>query len=281
MKNANPSRYVTRSVERALTILQLFIVGEAEIGLSDISSRVGLHQSTVFRLLVTLASAGFVEQDGRTGRYRLGPSALSLGQAFLRHSDLRQIAEGPMAELRDRCGETVHLATLVGAEVLYLEKLPGLHPIGLMSSRVGDRAPGHCTGLGKVLLAQEPEATVRESFRGGLRAYTPATITRMEGLLSTLAQVRTAGFAIDDEEHEQGVVCVAAPIFDSRKVVAALSVAGPAERIRQEIRGSHLTEQVLAAADEVSAKLGRVVAPDRAAREAPRPRRARRPASRR
>lgn len=281
MKNANPSRYVTRSVDRALAILRLFIVGEAEIGLSDISTRVGLHQSTVYRLLVTLASAGFVEQSAHTGRYRLGPTALSLGQAFLRHSDLRQIAESPLAELRDRSGETVHLASLVGPEVIYLEKLPGLHPIGLMSSRIGDRAPAYCTGLGKVLLAHEPEATVRESLRGGLRAYTPATITRMDTLMAALARIRESGFAMDDEEHERGVVCVAAPVFDSRKVVAAISVAGPADRIREEIRLSGLTERVLAAADDISARLGSVVAPRRPVQAAARPRRARRPAARR
>jgi IclR family acetate operon transcriptional repressor len=259
MKEANRSRYLTRSVERALTILHLFVIGEAEIGLSDISARVHLHQSTVFRLLATLGAAGFIEQNAQTGRYRLGPAALSLGQAFLRHSDLRQIAEAPLAGLRDRSGETVHLATLVGTEILYLEKLPGLHPIGLMSSRVGDRAPAHCTGLGKVLLAHEPEPTVREQFKSGLRPYTPRTITRLDVLLPKLAGVRQAGFALDDEEHELGVVCVAAPVFDSRRVVAAISVAGPADRIRQEIRADHLKEEVLAAADEISARLGRVV----------------------
>lgn len=260
MEDGNRYRYVTRSVERALTILHLFVVGEAEISLSDISRRVGLHQSTVFRLLATLRAAGFVEQNPHTGRHRLGPAALSLGQAFLRHSDLRQIAQSPLANLRDRSGETVHLATLVDTEVIYLEKLPGLHPIGLMSSRVGDRAPSHCTGLGKALLAHEPEAVIRDSFKDGLREYTPKTITRMSALLSELAKVRQLGYALDDEEHEQGVVCVAAPVFDSRRVVAAISVAGPADRIREEIRSSELNEQILAAANEISAKLGRVAA---------------------
>lgn len=260
MKDGDRYRYVTRSVERALTILHLFIVGEAEIGLSDISGQVGLHQSTVFRLLVTLSASGFVEQNSQTGRYRLGPAALSLGQAFMRHSDLRQIAESPMASLRDRSGETVHLATLDRAEVIYLEKLPGLHPIGLMSSRVGDRAPAHCTGLGKALLAHEPEPVVRDYLKVGLRGYTPRTITRMGALLTELEKVRQAGYAMDDEEHEVGVVCVAAPVSDSRRVVAAISVAGPADRIRDENRDSKLTEQVLAAANEISAKLGRVTA---------------------
>lgn len=261
MNDENRSRYLTRSVERALTVLHLFIVGEAEISLSEISQRVALHQSTVFRLLATLSAAGFTEQNPHTGRYRLGPAALSLGQAFLRHSDLRMLAEAQLAGLRDASSETVHLATLDGTEVLYLEKLPGLHPIGLMSSRIGDRSPAHCTGLGKALLAHEPEALVRQSLSGALRSFTPRTITRMNDLLEELARVRRQGFAVDDEEHELGVVCVAAPVFDSDRVVAAISASGPADRIRQEMRDEGLTQAVLSAAAEVSSRLGRVAAP--------------------
>ena len=258
MKDNHRDQHITRSVARALTILHLFTVGEAEISLSEISQRVALHQSTVFRLLATLGAVGFTEQNPHTGRYRLGPASLSLGQAFLRHSDLRQLAEAPLASLRDHSSETVHLATLYGTEVLYLEKLPGLHPIGLMSSRVGDRAPAHCTGLGKAMLAYQPEAAVRQTFSGGLPGYTPRTVTRINALLEDLEKVRQQGFAVDDEEHEVGVVCVAAPVFDSSRMVAAISASGPADRIRQGMRNRDLTQAVLAAAAETSAKLGRV-----------------------
>ena len=268
MKTDNRYRYVTRSVERALNILHQFILGEAEISLSEISHRVGLHQSTAFRLLATLSAAGFAEQNPNTGRYRLGPASLSVGQAFLRHSDLRQLAEAPLANLRDRSGETVHLATLHGEDVIYLEKLPGLHPIGLMSSRVGDRSPAHCTGLGKALLAHVPEELVRDLFAGGLRSYTPRTITRMGAFLPELAKVRQMGFAIDDEEHEQGVMCVAAPVFDSHRVVAAISVAGPADRMREGVRYRDLTGEVLAAAEDISSRLGRVASKPRLAEPA-------------
>jgi len=261
MKYASRDRYVTRSVERALTILQLFALGEAEIGLSDISARAGLHQSTVFRLLATLSAAGYTQQSPLTGRYRQGLSALSLGQAFLRHSDLRQIAEPALASLRDQSGETVHLATLDGTEVVYLEKLPGLHPIGLMSSRVGDRAPAHCTGLGKALLAHQPEAVVREAYRQGLTGYTPRTITRIGALLTEMEHVRQSGYAVDDEEHEAGVVCVAASVSDSRQALAAISVSGPADRIREKILDARLPEQVLAAANDISLHLGRAGVP--------------------
>ena len=260
MKEDNRYQHITRSVARALTILHLFTVGEAEISLSEISQRVALHQSTVFRLLATLGAVGFTEQNPHTGRYRLGPAALSLGQAFLRHSDLRQLAEAQLASLRDHSSETVHLATLYGTEVLYLEKLPGLHPIGLMTSRIGDRAPAHCTGLGKAMLAYQPEAAVRQTFSGGLPGYTPRTVTRINALLEDLEKVRQQGFAVDDEEHEVGVVCVAAPVFDSSRMVAAISASGPADRIRQEMRNQDLTQDVLAAAAVISARLGRVAA---------------------
>jgi IclR family acetate operon transcriptional repressor len=262
MKHATRDRYVTRSVERALSILQLFALGEAEIGLSEISGRVALHQSTVFRLLATLSAAGFTEQSPLTGRYRLGLSALTLGQAFLRHSDLRQIAEPALALLRDHSGETVHLATLDGTQVVYLEKLPGLHPIGLMSSRVGDRAPAHCTGLGKALLAHQPEAALREAYRSGLTGYTPQTITRIGTLLTEMENIRQTGFAIDDEEHEPGVVCIAASVSDSQRVVAAISVSGPSERIREKIRTSRLLDQVRQAANDISVHLGHAAIPN-------------------
>jgi DNA-binding IclR family transcriptional regulator len=156
----------------------------------------------------------------------------------------------------------VHLATLDGTQVVYLEKLPGLHPIGLMSSRVGDRAPAHCTGLGKALLAHQPEAALRQAYRGGLTGFTPRTITRIGALLTEMEKIRQSGVAIDDEEHEPGVVCVAASVSDSRRVVAAISVSGPSERLRDKIRTARLPEQVLAAANDISVHLGRAAIPN-------------------
>ena len=213
---AAPDRYHVRSVERALSILKLFLTGEGELNLAEISARMQLPQSTAFRLLVTLRSSGLIEQSKNNGKYRLGTTSLALGGAFLRSSDLRQSAKDSLEALRDRCGETVHLAVLDKLEVIYLDKLAGLHPIGLMSSRVGDRSPAHCTGLGKALLAQLSDAEIRERYTNTpLRRYTPNTITHLGTLLKDLAEIRAQGYAIDDEEHEAGVACVAAPIFDS------------------------------------------------------------------
>ena len=141
-----------RTVDRALKILKLFIDCDTALSLTDISRKGQLNQSTVYRLLGTLVKDGFVEQSPQTGKYRLGVAALALGEAFLRQNDLCQRAHEALVQLRNSCGETVHLAVLEGSEVVYLDKLPGLHPIGLMSSRVGGRSPAHCTGVGKVSL---------------------------------------------------------------------------------------------------------------------------------
>jgi IclR family KDG regulon transcriptional repressor len=257
MKTERSSRYITRSVGRALSILHQFTISESELSLSEISQRTGLHESTVYRLLSTLGAAGFVEHSPRSGGYLLGPAALSLGQAYLRHSNLHKLAETPLARLRDSTLETANLAILSGAEIIYLEKLPGLHPIGLLSSRIGDRAPAHCTALGKALLAYQPEGAVRQAVSGRLHSHTPHTITRISALVDELEKVRQAGFAVDEEEYQPGVVCVAAPVFDNvQEVVAAISASGPADRMRSEISHNHLIGDVIQAATEVSTRLG-------------------------
>jgi IclR family acetate operon transcriptional repressor len=256
-KDNGEERYHVRSVDRALSILRLFLVGEKEYSLSDISSRIHLPPSTAFRLLVTLKGSGLIEQNEQKGRYRLGTTSLALGGAFLRHSDLRQSAKSHLEALRDFSGETVHLAILNKNEVIYLDKLSGLHPIGLMSSRVGDRAPAHCTGLGKALLSQLAEDELRARFADvGLTRFTARTITDLQQLVADLAATRARGYAMDVEEHEPGVACVAAPIFDPGGIVAAVSVAGPRQRILDRITSGNLADRVRATAAEISARLG-------------------------
>jgi DNA-binding IclR family transcriptional regulator len=135
--------------------------------------------------------------------------------------------------LRDQTKETVHLVVLDQMQIVYLEKIPGLHAIGLMSSRVGLRTPAYCTGVGKALLAYQKEDQIREYYRqNGLERFTDTTITDLAQLMSHLAQIRCQGYALDRGEHEDEVRCVAAPVFDlSAKVVAAVSISGPALRM--------------------------------------------------
>jgi IclR family KDG regulon transcriptional repressor len=225
-------QYQVRTVDRALTILKLFIDFDSALSLTDISSKVQLNKSTSYRLLQTLVNNGFMEQSLQTGKYRLGVATLALGDAFLRQNDLCQRAHEALVQLRNSCGETVHLAVLEGSEVVYLDKLPGLHAIGLMSSRVGGRSPAYCTGVGKVLLAYKTnEVIIPADTSRNFKIFTPHTITTQEGLNAELKKIRQNGYGIDSEEHEIGVACIAGPIFDHLGILAAISVSGPVERI--------------------------------------------------
>ncbi len=254
------NRYRIRAVERALDLLEAFAIAEPEISLTELSDRLGLNGSTVFRFLATLQSRGYVEQSRDNGRYRLGPACLQLSSVYLAQADMRRRLTPLLVGLRDSSRETVHLATLdrTRMEVVYLEKLEGLLPIGLMGSRVGGRSPAYCTGLGKALLAHEPPQAVAAFYNAeGLPAHTPQTITVPEVLASELAEVRQCGYALDNTEHEPGVKCVAAPIWDHRREVAgAISVAGPADRIERLITEQGLVDKVKSTAAEASELMG-------------------------
>ena len=257
--SSNLEKYKVRTVERAISILTVFLDpgGNGELNLADISRRVGLSQSTSLRLLVSLKSYGLIEHNQSNGKYRLGVTCLTLGDAFLRNNNLRQRSYDFLINLRDQCGETVHLAFLEGEEVVYLDKLAGLHPIGLMSSRAGGRAPAYCTGLGKSILAYLPKAKQHEVFqKTNFVNYTKKTITDKNRLIGELEKVREQGYSIDDEEHEQGAGCIACPIFDHHGVVAAISISGPAERVLNNQNRDSLIQLVMRTAQEISARLG-------------------------
>jgi IclR family KDG regulon transcriptional repressor len=259
-RDGSGNRYQIRAVERALELLEAFSIAEPEFSLTELSGRLGLNASTVFRLLATLQGRGYVEQSPENGRYRLGSACLRLGSVYLAQADLRHRLTPLLVALRDDCRETVHLATLdrMRMEVVYLEKLEGLLPIGLMGSRVGGRSPAYCTGLGKAMLAHEPPGAVEAFYQThGLRAFTPQTITTLEVLSRELAEIRRRGCALDNTEHEPDVKCVAAPVWNHRQEVAgAISVSGPDERIERLIAEEGLIEKVKAVAAEASALMG-------------------------
>lgn len=256
VSKSQEERYYVRTVERALSILKIFIENEeiGEYSLVDISRITHLSQSTAYRLLVTLRCAGFMDQDPISGKYRLGTSALALGDAFLRQNNLFQKAKPSLISLRDKTGETIHLAVLDETEVVYLEKLAGLHPIGLMSSRVGGRAPVHCTGLGKALLAFLPQQHTDSILQNtSLSKFTDNTITDLDALMKELIEIQKNGYAVDNEEHNKGVTCIASPIFDHNGVVAAISASGPNDRMLNDPK---LIDMVKSSALEITNLLG-------------------------
>ncbi len=253
-------RYHVRAVLRALDVLEAFSTDCPALSLMEISGRVGLNPSTTFRLLATLQSRGYVEHDEATGRYRVGVAVLRPTSTFLAHLNVRERVYPFLVDLRDATRETVHLTVLDPRtmEVIYLEKLEGLQPIGLMSSRVGGRSPAYCTAVGKALLAYQDPAAVRAFFsRSGLKRFTANTITSVDALLAELERVRECGYALDNAEHEEDVMCVAIPLWNHlQAAVAAISVSGPVDRMTRAVRDDGLVERVLAVGKMASRQLG-------------------------
>ncbi len=217
--------YRVRAVERALDLLGIFARGQPELTLAQMAERMNLHKSTVHRLALTLEKAGFLRRNVNTGSYALGLKLLELGAAVLNGLELRSQARPHLERLRRDTGHTVHLGILDAGEVVYIDKIEGNTPVRIYS-QVGRRAPAHCTGLGKALLAFQPSSVVREvAATRGLRRYTPETIVSVPQLLSELERIRERGYAVDMAEHEPLVHCVAAAIRDhTSRVIAAVSL---------------------------------------------------------
>jgi len=252
------SAYRTRSVERVLAVLNAFIDAGPNLTLMQVCEATGLTPSTTYRLMANLVARGYLEPGREGNAYRLGLTVIRLAGVALGQLDVRVKATPLMDELRNRTRETVHLAALDGRHIIYLEKLEGLHAIGLMSSRVGRTAPAHCTALGRVLLAFNPEAA-EEILDGPLEAPTARTVVNPKALHALLAQVSDQGYALDLGEHEPEVRCVAAPIRNhSGVVIAAMSVSGPAQRIEPMLTEG-LVNEVVRVARAISALLGYLV----------------------
>lgn len=246
---------ILQSVDHALAVLETFDAGTPELGVTALSGRLKLAKSTVYRLLSTLASRGYVYQNPATGKYRLGLKAFEVGSLAVSQLTVREAALPFLEKLRDATKETVHLGVREADAVIYIDKIET--PLAIrMYSRIGRRAPLHCTALGKVLLAFAGPAEAGRMARRDLKRYTPNTITDPDVLAKELALVRERGYALDDEEFEEGLKCVAAPLWDyTGTVVASAGIAGPHIRITSD-RLPELIAVVRETAAEVSARLG-------------------------
>jgi DNA-binding IclR family transcriptional regulator len=243
-------------VDRVVDILETFTWLGPELGVSDISRALDLKKATTHRLLASLRRRGVVEQDGRSRRYRLGLKLWELGQLATTQVDWLERIRPLLQQLTDRVGETTHLAVLNDGQVLYVDKVESTRSLR-MPSQVGRRLPAHCTGVGKALLAFLPEEVVRTLIeRRGMPSFTPGTITDPTVLEQELALIRARGYSIDNEEIEEGLVCIGAPVRDhTSRVVAAVSIAGPSSRVRPETIEGH-ARSVVELAAAMSAALG-------------------------
>ena len=224
------ARGYSQSLERGLAILAAFTSEQPLLGVSDLSRAIDLSRSTAHRYIATLTKLGYLEQDAETKRYRLGPRVLDLGFSALNSMELRQIAAPHLQQLSDETGHTVNMAILDGADIVYIERCrssqPGQREIDL-NLHVGSRLPAYCTSMGKVLLAFVPEESLG-SLLGemDLLQRGPNTIADTRALAAELAEVRSSGIAVNNEELAYGLRSIAVPVRSrSGEVVAAINLA--------------------------------------------------------
>ncbi|MBI3481059.1 MAG: IclR family transcriptional regulator [Nitrosomonadales bacterium] len=238
-------------IERLARLLDVIAAHEDAVSLKILSAETGLHPSTAFRILSSLAEQGFVERTTR-GNYQLGVKLMQLGSRVNASVDIRKVALPLMEKLRDQLGETVNLTVREGDEVVYIERALAKRMIRV-EQVIGSRAPMHVTAVGKLMLGELGEAACRSyAKRSRLPAYTINTHTKVTSLLQDCVTSAKRGYALDNEEAELGVGCIGALMRDaSGHVVAGLSVSAPIERRRDE-----WTEQVMDTAAQLSLLLG-------------------------
>jgi IclR family acetate operon transcriptional repressor len=237
VKEAVPAKRARRSVqsvERALDLLEALTAAEGEVSITALATRTSLHVSTVHRLLSTLLRRGYVRQNPDTSRYYAGARLATLAEGRSRYGELRLRARSVLASLVDQTRETANLTVIDDTAAVYIETVPSPQVVRLFTT-VGNRVPLHATGAGKALLAWLPQ-TRRDALleRIELRSHTARTIVDGIALRRALEEVRERGYAIDDEEYDEGVRCIAAAVGPLGAPLAALSVSGPASRLTRQ-----------------------------------------------
>ncbi|MCG7334983.1 IclR family transcriptional regulator [Sporosarcina sp. ACRSM] len=224
-----------QSVDRALTILEMFNERNGELGILEVSERMELPKSTVHGIIKTLVMRGYLIQNSETKKYKLGIRLFELGNTVSKGLDIKEKAGPYLKEVFSQTGETVHLVQLENNEAFYVDKHEGDRALR-MYSQVGKKAPLYCTGVGKAILAhldKEMQIAILQSTK--MEAYTEKTILDKTIILEELEKIKESGYATDDEEIEMGLFCVAAPIFDSNdRVIGSVSTAGPKFRFAGE-----------------------------------------------
>jgi len=248
-------RYV-QTLERALDILEVLARSEESLGVTEIGNRIGLHKSTVHRILQTLCYRGYVEKEKDRERYRLGIKIVELGIRFFNDLEIRKVTANFLGDLAKSFDEVVHLVLPNDGEVVYIDRRESSQLVSL-HSKVGRRAPMHCTAVGKAILSTLPEEEVRHILRTkGMPGFTHTTITDPDILLKQLQEIKKLGYAIEAEENEVGILCLGTPVYDySGRAIGAISVSGPINRMKEK-GTQRIGEEIKRAGQEISAKMG-------------------------
>ncbi|WP_284646737.1 IclR family transcriptional regulator [Paenibacillus silviterrae] len=247
---------IIQSVERALQILDLFDEFHPELKISEISTRMDLHKSTVHSLLKTLQAYNYIQQNPDNGKYRLGLKLLERSGQLTDNLDIRQVAKRELEQLCHTTGQTVHLVVLDGKEGVYIDKVDGPKAV-IRYSRIGRRIPLHCSAVGKALIAFAPSEKLQSILKNySYVSHTEHTIASEERFLEELAKVRDKGYAVDNQENEPGVYCIAVPLMNhTGDVVAAMSISMLVSRVTEQERYSY-TKLLLETGELLSHQLG-------------------------
>lgn len=226
---------LVQSVDRTLSILELLSNYNEGLGITEISSMVDLHKSTVHRLLATLMYKGYVLQDASNNKYKLSLKLYELGSKKIDNLDILKVFKQYTEELMKSVNEVVHLVIRDENDIVYIDKVEADNTIR-MASTIGRRSPLYRTSVGKAILAYLPEEEVNEIWENSkIEKLTDYTITKLEDLKKELDEIRNNGYAIDNEENELGVRCIGAPVFNyTGKVEGAISISGPTIRVTKD-----------------------------------------------
>jgi DNA-binding IclR family transcriptional regulator len=244
-----------QAVRRAIVVLKAFTDDAPEMGVTEVSRKVNLHKSTVYRLLSAFEGEGLIAKSPETGKYRLGPELIVLGEQVLRHTDVHRVALPFLRELADRTGETVDLEVLSGGNVVTIEEIAGKHVVAAAGA-IGMPWAAHATSTGKVLLAHQTPEKQRQILTRSLKKFTPRTITDPKVLSRELLKVREQGYSISYGELEDHLIAIGLPIRSRNgDAIAAVSVSGPDTRLTPDkIPGLIRTGMEICA--KISARLG-------------------------
>ena len=242
-----------QSADRLFQIMELLSVHGRGLPLSEICKQTGLPKGTASRMLSALIAHGYAAQDVENRKYRLTMRMFQIGSRVADSTGILRAAQPYLDDLAQRSKETVHLVTRMDHEVLYLYKEDGGAGYVRMASYVGLHNPMYCTGVGKSILAYLPEEELRSIWNSSeIVAYTDKTIIRLEDMLRETAQIRRQRYALDMEEHEEGVRCIAAPILDANgNPVAAISLSAPTLRL-EDARIKELVPMVLETVEKIA-----------------------------
>ena len=255
------SPYQIQVLDRALALLEALSHQGPDLTLVQIAELLKLHKSTAHRLIMVLERHRLIEKNSNTGKYRLGLKLFELGTKAIGQLDLRERARPFLERAVLDTGETGHLCVYDDGEVVYLDKIEPARSVRLTSS-VGRRNPAYCTAVGKAILAFLAESEVESAAqKHGFPQLTRKTISNLLDFKTELARVRKLGYAVDDEEHEEGVICVGAPVWGFGSLpIAAISVSGPAFRMTPE-KVPVVAQSIIAIAKALSKQLGMKAAP--------------------